>query len=593
MANKRLLYFEDLVRLFEENKLTSFSSKESGYQLVVQIPSKFEKVDIEDADDGLLMRIRMRLFHVGQNRNQSAVTEEAAKKAMKHLAYKPILANFCETGEYDEDGNPILDFTSHDMIITDKGTEYIERQIGCITADEPWMEYDEELDKTFVCAYGAIPCEYSAAASIIERKGGTKMSVELLINEMEYSAKSKILELTDVMVLGETCLGINPETKEEVGEGMLGSRADIADFSKENNSIINYSKLDTDKLVETLERLNTTLSAFNNIKDSKESTETCRKEDAELEFEILTNAETVVETDSVVETEEVIEVETVVETHEETIEETVEETVETHEEVAEEVEPVEEAEEVSEEETPEVVEENSEESKESTEEFVEDVIVKPDHYSVVMSNGIEKVFELSLDDIQSALYNLVNDTYSEADNCWYCVTVYETHVVMMDWWTGRAFKQGFKREEDNFSLTGDRVEVFQNWLTKEEEKELAEMRANYSSLAQFKKDTEDAQLYAQKMEILNNEKYSVLAEKDEDNEYKNKGYAKLVSEVENYSLADLEKELKGVFADYITDGGHFAVKEEAKPEVSKKLFASPTKRKKSGRYGNLFPEKSE
>jgi len=113
------------------------------------------------------------------------------------------------------------------------------------------------------------------------------------------------------------------------------------------------------------------------------------------------------------------------------------------------------------------------------------------------------------------------------------------------------------------------------------------MKANYASLVQFKEDTENSQLHAQREEILNNEKYSILTEKDENNKYKNEAYAKLVSEMDNYSLIDLEKELKSIFADHITNGGQFSYVGETKNTVSKKLFTTPTS-KKSSRYGNLF-----
>jgi hypothetical protein len=160
---------------------------------------------------------------------------------------------------------------------------------------------------------------------------------------------------------------------------------------------------------------------------------------------------------------------------------------------------------------------------------------------------------------------------------------------MIDWWNNKAFRQSYKREEDNFSLVGDRVEVKQIWVTDEEESSLNEMKSNYSILEQFKLDTENAQLHTQREAILGDKKYSVLAEKDENNEYKNEAYAKLVSEMDNYSLTDLEKELKSVFADYITNGGQFAYagESENKPVVTKKLFTTSTQ-KKNSRYGNLF-----
>jgi hypothetical protein len=207
-----------------------------------------------------------------------------------------------------------------------------------------------------------------------------------------------------------------------------------------------------------------------------------------------------------------------------------------------------------------------------------------------MSNGTVKEFALTLDEINNALYMLVNDTYGEADDAWYSVQVYEDGtLIMMDWWNNKAFRQSYKREEDNFSLVGDRVAVKQIWVTDEEETSLNEMKSNYASLAQFKEDTENAQLHAQREAILYDDKYSVLAEKDENSEYKNEAYATLVSEMDNYSLTDLEKELKSVFADYITNGGQFAYASEPedKTVVSKKLFATSTG-KKSSRYGNLF-----
>ena len=77
------------------------------------------------------------------------------------------------------------------------------------------MEQDpDNEDRQYVYASCAIPREYTAAADIIERKNGTKVSVELVINEMQYDSKSKDLLFTDVEVSGLTCLGTDPETGE-------------------------------------------------------------------------------------------------------------------------------------------------------------------------------------------------------------------------------------------------------------------------------------------------------------------------------------------------------------------------------------------
>lgn len=88
-------------------------------------------------------------MHSGENRNKSSVTDEALVKASKQLAYKPILANFMEYTD-ENTGEVLKDFTSHDMELTDDGVNYIEKQVGCFTADEPYFEIEEETGHNFL-----------------------------------------------------------------------------------------------------------------------------------------------------------------------------------------------------------------------------------------------------------------------------------------------------------------------------------------------------------------------------------------------------------------------------------------------------------
>lgn len=583
---KKLLTIEDLVQFCQTQNFNKFSSAETGYQLSVQVPAIATYKKEEETKDSTLLFCKVKLFHIGRNRNGSSVTKEAAEKSLSTIAYKPLLANFCEI-----DGEK--DFTSHDMIFKEDGSiEYIERQIGSFTADKPYIEYDEENDKEFVYAYAAIPLEYTDAAEIIERKEGTKISVELIINSMSYNAAERVLELEDIIVQGATCLGVDPETGEEIGEGMKGARLDIVDFSVENNSLqFNSNK----ELLDEIKKLNENLSRFNiNLKleeggDAVTKFEELLKKYNKTVDDITFDYENLSGEDLEAKFAEVFGEDTDGEGEEnqdDSAEENQEPTSEGDEGDNSEIENAEEEtteDESVEDETADVVEENEEDNADV---FTEEV--KPEKYSITMSNGVVKEFALSLDEINYALYWLVNNTYSEADNAWYNISVYEDGtLVMYDWWTDKAFRQSYKREEDNFYLTGDRVSVKQIWVTDEEEASLNEMKSNYAALVQFKADAENAELRAQKEAILYNEKYSVIAEKDENSEYKNASFAKLVSEMDNYSLTDLEKELKSVFADYITNGGQFAYVGEEKPVVSKKMFATSTG-KKSSRYGNLF-----
>ena len=556
MAKKKLLTLDNLYNFYlNQNKTCTFSAKESGYQVSVQIPTKFEISD-ETHDDTLLF-CTVKLMHSGENRNHSCVTDEALYKAGKNLAYKPILANFMEYVDA-ETGETLKDFTSHDMEINEDGTvTYYEKQIGCFTADEPYYEVEEETGHNFLYGKCAIPVEYTDAYSIIKRKNGTKVSAELLINEMQYNAQSKVLELTDVIIQGATCLGKNPENLQDVGEGMLNARLDIADFSVENNSV-KFSK--DDKLIELLDKLNVTLSNFNNNTNGKEETR----------VEMNENFDEVTETEKVTETEETTEEEVTVTENES--EETVDET--------------------SEDET--VYEENSEETTDESDEETEDeeTTVKEDNAcgggsgstkKKKKNNSVDpmtKTYEISHDDIRYALYNLLS-SYEESDNDWYYITgVYDSYFVYESWNGGKIYGQKYTKDNDNVAFDGERYTLHKEYLTDSEFAELQSMRSNYAALKEFKETAEKNELHAKREEILNSEKYEAVSDTE--------AFKELVKNMDNYSLEELDKEAKIIFADNFNMETFAAHTEKAQKNSTVKVFANVNKSKKDSRYGNLF-----
>lgn len=599
MAKKKhkIMTVADLYNFCVKNNFCHFSSLDDNEEICVQLPATFESEENFDKDKEGLTPFVAKAYHDHINLNKSEIKPEVLESTLPSAMLRPILASIVvdeNTGEKD--------FGAHDFTIEEDedGNEvfkYIEQPVGVIFG-ENYIEYDEEDDVNRAILHGYLFNGYCQdAVDIMNRRGSVACSVELSIREMSYNAADRVLTLDDFYVSGLTLLGSS------VKPGMRGSKLTIKDFCKKGNKIFSQSD---EKLIEMLEQLNTKIDNLSNFTIQANAEENYGKEEqfveTNKEFEEVVE-ETVVETEEVVETasegateestEEVVTEETSEETTEESTEETpdvvVEESVEeTVEEVVETTETPEVTEEFVEDGTDDD-EDDDEDDKENFSETVEQTeVVKPSKYSIAMSDGTIKEFELTLDDITYAIFNLVNNTYGEADNTYYYVSVYESnYVIMHDCWNGRAFKQNFTREGDNFDLIGDRVEVYANWLTKEEESSLAEMRSNYASLVQFKADTENAKLHAQREAILYDAKYSVLAEKDENNEYKNEAYAKLVSEMDKYSLTDLEKELKSVFADHITNGGQFAYVGEEKATVTKKLFASSST-KKTSRYGNLF-----
>lgn len=550
--NKKILTLEDLENFYSKYKRsTTFSSKKSGYQLAVQIPATFE-VDDEYEDDTILFA-KSRMFHIGLNRNHSNVTKDAAEKAMRTMAYKPLLANFAEFE--DENGNTFTDFTSHDMVIENDEIKYLEHQIGCITADEPWFEDYE--GKTYVCGYLAIPRDYTEAVNIIERKNGTKVSVELLVNELMYDAKSKELMLTDVIVSGLTCLGRNPETGEEVQEGMINSRLDIKDFSKENNSIIELSDMTEEehsKLIDTLEKLNKTLSSIsnfninndidNNINTSVSTKDYGKEENNNVEDNKLVNEEVT----------EVVENEETTVTKTESTEETTVETEAKKKRCEEET--VEENPEVVEVEEAEVVKENAEAEENTNTEEAETF------EAIEEVKNFSKTFELSHDDIRCALYALLQ-TYLEEEDYWYVwiVEVFDDHFIYeigCDYYGQKYIKDN---TTDTVALAGESYKLYAEFLTEEEKSQLESMRSNYSFIEAELNKYKEAELNAQREAVFNDEAYADFVETE--------SFKKIKENINTYSVDELRTACDLAFAKEVKNKGTFAFNAEKKDEKKK------------------------
>lgn len=557
--NKKILTLEDLENFYSKYKRsTTFSSKKSGYQLAVQIPTTFE-IDEEYEDDTLLF-CKSRMFHIGKNRNKSNVTEDAAKKAMKTMAYKPLLANFAEFE--DEQGNKFVDFTSHDMIVENNSIKYLEHQIGCVTADEPWFE--EYEGKTYVCGYLAIPRDYTEAVSVIERKNGTKVSVELLINELTYDAKEKTMLLTDVIVSGLTCLGRNPETGEEVQEGMINSRLDIKDFSRNNNSIIDFSDEEHSKLIETLERLNTTLSTLSNFNiDGTQNFSNNEKEGG---------------------SESVTKLEELLSKYNKTVDELDFET-----------------EGLSDEELEvkftEVFDDNSEgEGAEGTEgadngegsggEGADNTIVNNEENLVSEGNGdpesdpveptgefsenpvnenpespkFSKTFELSMEDIRSALYQLL-EPVEQANNDWYWIVQTYDNRFIYQGCMGDYYCQKYTKDGNNIAFDGERYPVFAEFVTESEKAELDRMRSNYSSIEAELNKYKEAELNAQREAVFNDEAYADFVETE--------SFKNIKENINTYSVDELRTACDLAFAKEVKNKGTFALNHDNKEEKKK------------------------
>ena len=572
---KKLLTIDDLVLFCRENNFSKFSSKETGYKLAVQVPTTFEIDENVDDDHRGMLRLKFRIFHTGLNRNGSYVSEEAAKAAMPTIKNRPILAAIhqLDNGEWD--------FEAHNMEIIknengEEEIEYIEKQVGSFDESEPFFEYDKELDKTFVCGYGYISDEYTKANEIIKRKNGTKNSCELSIEELSYNAKENYLSLDKFYVAASTLLGSKKDGT-EIGEGMLGSRADIADFSEKNNSVqVNINE----ELLNEIKKLNENLSQFNTKTSLKEGGTVVNKfeellekygksvEDIDFEYENLSDEELELKFEEVFGSDN------------------------TDGEDAESEQPASEGDEsdetFEEESVSDSEEDNSEEEENDSiesDDLSEQDSIKPEKYSIFMSDGTVKEFSLTLDDITYAIYDLVNTMYADVDNTYYYVSVYEdNYVIMHDYWNGHSYKQGYAREGDNFTLVGDRIEVYANWLTKEEENALNDMRANYSAIESKLHEYQLKEENAQKDAMFVSEEYSSISDKEE--------FKALAENHVEFSVEELKNKLDSIILEYAKKGGlNFAVETENKGVHKVNLPIVTKAKNKPGRYGNLFKNK--
>ena len=560
VIKKKILTEDDLLKFCQEQKFAKFSSKATGYQLALKVPTTFEVDDTVDENHRGMMRLKFRIFHTGLNRNKSYVSKESAEKAMNTIADRPVLAAIHQL----DDGS--WDFEGHEMEIVkdDKGNEelrYIESQVGSFSSEPAFWEHDDNLDKDYVCAYAYISEEYTKACEIIREKQGSKNSCELFIDELSYNAKEKYLELNDFYVNASTLLGSHDDGT-EIQEGMEGSRADIADFSVNNNSV----KFDKDeKMIELLENLNKTLSNFN-----KEQTPVQTQSKEGGTYNKMTKFEELLAKYGKT-------AEDVTFDYAEMLDEELEAKF---------------AEMFDDGNSDGDNSDNGESGEPSNDgEGEGEGASDPDGDeggNISKNELFNKLFEISFDEIRYALNNLCSVYRNDSEWC-YVSQVYENYFIMEDWDSDKYYKQSYEKDGDNISLSGERIEMFAMLLTESEKLSIEDMRSNYAALKEFKETTEKNELHAQKEAIINADNYSVLTEKDSEGNYVNADFAELVKTMDNYSVEDFETKVKVMHSDYISTHANFSSADTKKNTNSVKILTNMNKKSKPKKnYGNLF-----
>ena len=208
---------------------------------------------------------------------------------------------------------------------------------------------------------------------------------------------------------------------------------------------------------------------------------------------------------------------------------------------------------------------------------------KKRRYSVNAETGTVE-FELSFDDIRSALYALLGENSDEDSYSWICECydnyfVYQKETYGENGYTSKYYKQSYTKNGDNVELSGDPTEVFSTFVTESEKTALDMMRTQYEELKAFKEQTLVAQEQAQKDAILNDEKYADIANTE--------AFAELRQNAGKFSVTEVEAQAKILFADEIMAKGNYSAVEKKNTKV---MFNFAHKDETKSAYGGLFED---
>lgn len=505
--NKKLLTFDDLYNFYSQKKKSmTFDCEKSGYNIAVQTKATFE-VD-ESLSEGLLYG-HVRAFHDLTNRNKSHIETDVLEEKMMSIKDRPIMADIVETDEKDGNGNPIKDFSGHTMYYDEKLKKMVYKELPVghfVNPESIRLEYDEGLERNFVCSDAVIYEEYTDTCDILRRRQTVDCSVELCIRAMSWDNTDHTLHLDDFYVQGVTLLG------KGVLPGMEGSKLTLKDFSEENNSLFSSISEDTHtKLIETLDNLNKTLSSLNiNSKNNTKVFEEGGNVENMTKFEELLEKYNKTDDDITFEyadmTDEELEAKFAELFDESEVETETEEPEKDDNDDADEPE-VKEAESQNDDadDTDDTAEDEPEGETEDTSDEDNDDEEK---------ENFTKTFELSHEDVRSSLYALLAPL-EETLNEWYWIAnVYDTYFIYQSC-CGNYYKQKYVTENDSVAFDGERQEVFAEFVTDEERKELEAMRSNYSSVVEKLSKYEEAEELADKMTVFEDEAYKNYLETDE------------------------------------------------------------------------------
>ena len=549
---------------------------------IISTPSLFA-ID-ETFDDPRFMKVRIKTLHDGENLKKSDFIPESLEDAKDSFANIPILANI--QIYTDDDGNEYMDYGGHDMHKEadafhegEKRIIYDEKVVGVVPEDCNFeIIYDKKEDKNFIWVDALIYRDYgNYCADILEERGGTtSVSAEVEFLDTSYDAKRKFIIVNKFRMLGVTLLG------EDVQPAMKGANASAFALEEDTRQeqLVNVMK----ELTEALNKYTATFADNSKRKEEKDKLNT------EL-FNKLCEQYSVSESDITFEYSELEDeaLEAAFAEHFDGDGDSSESTDSTADssdaEAAEEAEAedsgasdggdTEESNDVSvpanalDASNDEIGNEDEEDQNELEANNSYPSGSKLYQVDYKLTNGEEtRNFSISMNEEIAALTDLFNATYCEEDNDWYYVEAYaDTKTIVAHGWY-KHYKQKYTVKDGVYSLKGDRVEVYAQYLTQEEIDALEGLKSKFevadAKLQKYESEPE-------KIEILSSDDWNMIKDTEE--------YAELAKRENYFELTkeELTEKLTNTLTEYAKkfNKAEFAAKansEEPKVEEPKKDF---------------------
>ena len=95
-----------------------------------------------------------------------------------------------------------------------------------------------------------------------------------------------------------------------------------------------------------------------------------------------------------------------------------------------------------------------------------------------------KSFELSHSDIRYALYTLLGSYEEADNEWYFINSVYDSHFTYENWDGDKIYGQNYTKDGDNVAFDGERYNLHRELLTDSEYSELQSMRSNYAAISE-------------------------------------------------------------------------------------------------------------